>query len=485
MVCRRTNSPVAAVAVCGRYCASLPELARGSSSCRVSSLSQAYYAHSDISHGGIRLSLTARKKGNGTEGKRVLLDANAIPRILTYVPLLYEFREAGYDCYLRVPQYVDGSDLRSLGIDGSFVISCTHDKVESISGVDLYLTAEANSEALPPRGAASVGIVHSLPDDDELRPNHNFLRAIPPIIRRFDYVITPYTLDQASFDLSGAHEYVDGVYPDSLLTGRQPWIAIVPGGYPKVGYLWNRWSVGEARRDCIVFAPTNFVHPASMGFDKALRVLESLARTLTDYTIVFRPYPPNWRNAKYKRAIEEFLSNSSLNARVQLDTTWTGLEYLDRAATVVSDASSAAVTFALASEKPVVLCGSGAATQDEPYVTQNAIGYKAAGESVAVDAVMCCLRGNRAWWRKHIASLRNQVLVNDIFASRYIVSQAERFIRRERLEGWHVINRRSFEVCYPDRSIDRHLEDLREKWDGGHVRKQAAYEEILSSVREK
>ena len=281
----------------------------------------------------------------------IVLYANSVQRVLTYVPLYETFTGKGYRCVLIIPyDKVDKEVVCDLGVNRQSVFSIAGADLPNLRNVKLLFASETLS-ARPPAGVSAVAIYHSLPDGAGLYDSYcRMLHGKPTIVRNFDYVILGVRLKGKDWDAEWHKRFSDKIFPKELIADRRPSLDIVPGGYPKIDYLKSYISRENRPKDCIIYSPTKSVL-INRGevYECGAEIIDRLRKGFPKYTLVVRPYPGDERGYE---AIQELCDGDN----VILDETSTGIEYQARAAVTVTDNSSSAVTFSLASRRPAVFC---------------------------------------------------------------------------------------------------------------------------------
>lgn len=407
----------------------------------------------------------------------VLLDVEDTPRLLTQIALYKEIAGRDYNCWIRLPSHIKDADLEIFDVPHDAVLRCQGHDVSTLRGVDLYISSE-NPFWLPPSDAVSVAIVHSLPDTKGLTPVHaEWLKNRPTLVRRFDYVVLSY--DPADYNVTATTlaPYTNRLYPESMLDGRTESIRFIPGGYPKVGWVHSYLKLNDKQKDCVVVAPTNLLHPASMGMRRVEEVVNALVRICDEYTIVLRPYPNDLKDPKVFDRIRALEDEGE--GRVIVDRSITGLEFQERAALMVTDTSSAAVTFSFASERPVVFIDKRTVGQ----VEEDEIGCRV-GEIERLNEAIAECGTKQEYWRKKIACVRESRLCNALTAGEYLAGKIDVFLGRGSEPDWLNVPRNGIRG-ESDQDYVTHCEWLENRWRQGNRRHKFALREIYDHLFER
>lgn len=396
----------------------------------------------------------------------VILYAQTIPRVLTYVPLYQALLKEGCVCVLVIPQEIDSKDVEMLGVSKQAIYNGSRAEISQLKHVDIFFGPESTNIA-PPPGAVSIAIYHSLPDQEGFSADYRKMFTIKPtIVGRFDYIVIGSRQDPDKWQSDGYLNSSDGVFPRKLLAHRREAIDIVPGGYPKLDHMKEVFSDWEGKQDCIIYCPTNSEVDYSQVLNSGTEVIERLLRCCPDHDIVFRPYPGD------SQALN-IAANFRNKKRFVIDSTLFGLEYQKRAAAVVTDRSSSAITFSLASGRPSIFSnfnGNRADKRDNPkatQITEEQVGLRVKHMDDIENALWDTL-SNSSYWKEKIEQSARLMLYNPGESSEYIASRVETFLERRSDADFLSIERRSWEEV-ANASPRQHLENLRGTWSHRNV----------------
>ena len=144
---------------------------------------------------------------------------------------------------------------------------------------------------------------------------------------------------------------------------------------------------------------------------------------------------------------------------LKLDVTPTGATAQRLAHTVVTDSSSSAITFAMATRRPLVFV-SLQPDQDAVAPSLTPLGFKAASEAALLEAVAFSILDSSAW-RATIQRRVPMELFNAYNASAYLAKHLPTFARRESHPDWLSIERRPW-AASPEMSVNRQVARLSE-----------------------
>lgn len=391
-----------------------------------------------------------------------ILLASSQPRLGTYIALAKAIQAAGHRAVVVHPAYTFPSSDELVGFE-SVEFSCIpFEALRCLHGVDLFFSPELVSDVAPP-GAVTIGVLHSLPDagltQTKLTANAaQFIRVNPPLIRTFDYLVAAVR-QQGSEWTVGNYEFMQGVYPAAFFKGRRTRLDIVPAGYPKLDYARQILAPSSTDR-CIIYSPTAGRSSVSRVRQDGEAVLSALLRAFPDTTIVFRPYPEA-SEIKYARALaERFASNPNL----VLDETPLAITYQKACHVAITDSSSSALTFALATGRPLVFVSLASPTGTSPNTatatpTTNPFGYRASSIPAMLQAVREGI-AHSSRWHQQIMEHADRCLYNPGAAAEYLASSLPRFARRDTHPDWLSIDRRPWRPSGAPGEVQRHLGHL-------------------------
>jgi hypothetical protein len=426
-------------------------------------------------------SLGSLRSRIASKGDRLfcILLANSPPRIGTYVALAKAIHAEGHLAVVVHPDGALPSDEELVGFEAVEFASIPFDAVPRLGGVDLFFSSEVVFDVAPP-GAVTVGIFHSLPDEglSKGRFTANFagnLRRKPTIIRTFDYLVA--AVRQRPADWNRAEYGFQGVYPAPFLQDRRPFLDVVPGGYPKLDYS-RRILASSDGPSCIVYSPTSRGSRLTRVREDGEAVLSALLRAFPEWTLVFRPYPARADIEHGRTLAASFASNP----RFVLDESATGVRYQRDCAVMVTDSSSSAITFALATCRPLVFVNleAGERRWGSPPATpvKNPFGFTAESVAAMVEAVKVGIT-DAPRWERAILEAADKYLYNPGSASEYLAANLPRFANRASHPDWLSIERRPWRGTGDEAEAEDHLRRLRSSWsDGAGSNASATYAEI-------
>ena len=362
-----------------------------------------------------------------------IIYANTRPRIAGYIPLAKAISDHGHLCFLVHPSDSPLSPAEIEGYEQLNIGALPTHQLARLKNVDVFFSPEVVTNVAP-RNSVTVGLHHSL-NDQALGWNFAFaIRNNPLIIRSLDYYVAAEKQKKAHWAVKNYERFVQGIYPPHFLKDRREHLDIVPGGYPKIDYL-ERMFEGEGPADYISYCPTQSNQAFSEVIHHGARIIRTLLATFPHFKIAFRPYP-----SKDIEICRDICREFRENPRFFFDDSVTGIAYQKKTAVMVTDGSSAALTFSLSSGRPSVLVKMSDENERGKRRLMRVFGLSSVGETEMVAAISHCL-DNRLFWHKKIMSERQEYLYNPGLASVYLASMLPVFARRESHPDWLSIPR--------------------------------------------
>lgn len=386
-----------------------------------------------------------------------LLYANSQPRLGSYIALADAIADAGDLAVVVAPPDTALEPEELAGFESVRFTDMTEAEMATLQGVDVFFSPEVVTAGFPP-GSATVGIFHSIPDvglgREQLASNAvAFVKVNPTIIRTFDYLIAAVRQRPEHWSPDN-YQLIGEVYPPEFLSERRPVLDVVPGGYPKLEYS-SRVLRSERPLDTILYSPT--ASHARFGYMKrdGQAIIETLLREFPDMRVVLRPYPNPADLQAGRRLVDGFDGISNM----ELDTSATGIGVQQSGALVVTDRSSSAITFSLATGRPLILTD---LTGDQSATTpaENPFGYTVTTTTALIEAVHGCL-ADPAGWAARIAEEAERNIYNPGTAARYLAGCLTDFARRGSRPDWLSVERTPWIAGGDPASVERHLERLR------------------------
>ena len=360
---------------------------------------------------------------------KVALYANSRPRLATYLPLARAVRKAGHHCDLYCPPSCAATDLEREGyldIPLNFVQAS---EVRNLSGYDLFVSSEKAHDSIPPRTRA-VAILHSLPDRNLLETGYANWLKFHPYISRFDYFFVAVKQNDSQWR---AEQYKNSgpiLKPASELSSN---FIVVPGGYPKLEYLTEALSQ-RGRRDCILYCPTKSDNSVSEVKTVGSEIVRRVHDIYPDFFVVFRPYPTD-----DPAVVEKLCAQISELPRAIIDRSVTGLEFQRRCRAMITDRSSVAISFSLASLQPSIFFSAGKDGAPDA-LSEEIIGFDAVGwDSLRIALDQCVQEGTA--WAERIQSALDQYLYNPLSAASYLAANVPAFAKGETHPDWLIVPR--------------------------------------------
>jgi hypothetical protein len=370
----------------------------------------------------------------------VLLYANSQPRIGTYIALAKAIQDFGHIAVVIIPKAVRLESEELVGFESVVFSVLLEDQINRLRGVNLFFCSEVLYDVAP-AGAVNVCILHSIPDAGlgakKLHSNPaQFIENNPTMIRTFDYVVvavrqSPTDWKKENFSL------VQDLYPPEFLAGRLSTIEIIPGGYPKLDYS-RRILTSPGPLDCIIYSPTACHVSFGRMRIEGETILQTLLQAFPNMKIVLRPYPTPADVAYGQSLADRLVENKNLI----FDCSTTGITYQRRAAVSVTDSSSSAITFALATLRPLVFVNLQERC-DETSPEQVIFGYRARSVNSLVQAVKACLEDSVVWKQK-ITEQAELSIYNPGSAAAYLAKHLSKMAEGRSNPDWLSVERRAW-----------------------------------------
>lgn len=402
-----------------------------------------------------------------------VLLAETKPRMGTYIALADAIQHAGHEAVIVHPEGIKLADDELAGFGSLRFCSLRFSEIKRLKGVDLFFSPEVACDVAPP-GAATIGIIHSIPDSglqrDRLASNAaHFIENYPSIIRTFDYLVVAVCQSDEEWTTEN-YGLVQGVYPAPFLHGRRRYLDIVPGGYPKLDYSRRILASSSPPRN-IVYSPTSQASAVGRVQYDGEAVLSTLLRAFPEMKIIFRPYPSR-TNIEHGR---DLAARFAAFPNFAFDETATGIAYQKDCAVAVTDSSSSALTFSLATGRPLVLVSleddGKAALRETPF------GFRATGLEAMIEGVVRGIR-DAAQWAVTIGKEAGKNIYHPGSAAAYLASHLNRFANRSSHPDWLSVERRPWIGTGSDGEVARHLDYLRAWSQRAGPRAASAHEEI-------
>lgn len=388
---------------------------------------------------------------NKGERISILLYADSLPRVSTYLPIARALRKAGYLCVLVLPQAAyhepDMPDLE--------VSLITAASISRIRDLDLFISAEVVIDAAP-KNTLRMAIFHSLPDTGVVRDYNGTFGSKSWLSGELDYLFIAARQSDAAWNVESYERFVANVFPAEMVKARRKDICIIPGGYPKIDALAQA-AARAGPADRIFFCPTSSGQPNSViktyGADMIAAMLDLLPR----YKLVFRPYPSSDRK-RFQPLADTFADNP----RFIYDTSPTGEEHAVRAVMAVTDGSSAAVTLSLATMRPSIFFRPDRTEDDRDFFPIGIFAHDMDEFRAAVSR----FGSDPSCLAERIERGRNELVYNPGTAIDYLLEIIPDILNDTKRKDWLAIPRQP-RVCTSDEARRKHLDLLWRRTAGG------------------
>lgn len=227
-----------------------------------------------------------------------------------------------------------------------FVSIISPHNLPSLNRINAFILSDMDCWTEFPQSSKVIGFCHAFdPAADTSFP----WQAVKPGL--LDAYCISFPLSDATKNLTG-NLYNHAFSMEHSLRHSQNF-HIIPIGYPRMAVL-SRELAKDVRQDSIVYAPVEMEYAKERGgginrVDRyGLRIIRTLLDNFKDYNVIFRPYRMNLQSDTVTRICEAFLGEP----RFILDDSSDRAATFARSATVVTDFSHIAQTFAYATLRP-------------------------------------------------------------------------------------------------------------------------------------
>lgn len=360
---------------------------------------------------------------------KVALYANSRPRLATYLPLARAIINAGHECDLYCPLSCQATEQEREGYLDVPLNFIQTNEVRKLHGYNLFVSPEKAHDSIPER-TRSIAILHSLPDRDLLKTSYAHWLKPHSYISKFDYFFVAVKQSPSQWR---AENYIrsGGILPSASTLSKD--FTVVPGGYPKLEYL-SRALLHRSTRDCILYCPTKSDNSVSEVAIWGAEIIRRIHEAYPGFSVVFRPYPTD-----EPKVVEEVCAAIRGLPRVIIDRSVTGLDLQRRCVAMVTDRSSVAITFSLASRQPSVFFSVGD-SQGSDLLKEEIIGFNAVGWPALLAALDHCVNESNLWEEK-IRIVLDERLYNPLSAATYLAKNVPVFANGETLDGWLTVPR--------------------------------------------
>jgi hypothetical protein len=408
-----------------------------------------------------------------------VLYANSQPRVGSYIALAKAIQSVGHLAVVVIPDSVHLEVDELAGFESVLFSKMAEAEILELRGVDVFISSEVVHDVAPP-GSVTVCVPHSIPDaglqTQRLAGNAaRFIEINPTVIRTFDYIAVAVRQRPAHWTIEN-YAFLRNFYPAKFLVHRRPFIDIIPAGYPKLDYSRAILSSAEPK-DCILYTPTASHVPLGRLRHDGEVIVRSLVEAFPTMRIVLRPYP-SAEDLQFGRVLAESFTRS---ANVIFDNSATGIAFQRRAALAVTDSSSSAITFSIATGRPLIFASVKPGAGDAPQ--RILFGYSANSVAALIQAARDCQNGSEAWHRT-ISREAEQNLYNPGHAAAYLADRLELIAKRKSHPEWLSIERQPWVPCGREGEAAEHLTMLA-TWRKRAPSKRAdqAYEEIAQHLQ--
>jgi hypothetical protein len=365
-----------------------------------------------------------------------LLYANSPPRVGSYIALAKAIQSVGHLAVVVIPHSVNLEADELVGFESVLFSKMVAADIRNLRGVDVFFSSEVVHDVAPSQ-SVTVCVLHSIPDaglrTHKLVSNaFGFFERNPTMIRTFDYIAVAVRQDSAHWTVAN-YALLQKLYPVKFLVERRPFIDIIPAGYPKLDYSRAILS-SDSRKDCFLYTPTASHVPLGRVHYDGEVIIRSLMKAFPGMKIVFRPYPSP-KDLQFGRALAGSLAHC---ANFIFDDSATGIAFQRRAALAVTDSSSSAITFSIATGRPLIFASMKLETPDTPQ--KMLFGYSANSVTALIQAAKDGLNES-ATWHQTISRQAQQNIYNPYNAATYLAGKLELMAERKGHPDWLSIER--------------------------------------------
>jgi len=410
------------------------------------------------------------------EGKYLV----AIYAPVTHVPNFFivgrEVGLLGHKVVFFVPFRSNISDEDRFLAGGGEIIEINKKDISALKNIDVFITNEIDLQ-FHPKGAKTVGIFHSLPENT---PEY-FKFSLHFIGNDF---ITEYTdyfvvarIDKKRFKEKHIKKFVTNTFPKEMISERTKNFHVIPGGYPKIDYLSERISGVDTEPKSILYAPTNVAlqSPVSRVQQDGGLIISSLLEYFPEYEVIFRPYP----TPKNYDAVSDILESFGDHERFFLDRAQTPTVSQLRSILVISDISSISLSFAMASLRPFISCElSNRLANAGSCGSEHDLGYTVYNAEQLVNAVNDIISRKKYWVRKLAAETKRYVY-NPGCSGAYIAKQIDLIARSGSRDDWLAIPRST--PSWSLDSVEDYIQHINQLKSNGRIKTASSILEFAQS----
>ncbi len=381
----------------------------------------------------------------------VIFYAASIPRINTLVPLYKECKIRGIICKLVLSHAIEPSVLSDVksSIDDQ-IEQLSRDAIAKLEGVSIFFTDESTVISIP-KGAKRVSFWHSLPDKTFYPIFYEMIKAKPNIYLDSDFLFIPNFQHD---DIFKAHLFDShsGIFTKECFRSASDCLTIVPAGYPKLELLREKLPENFNGKKIVTYAPTRVGINGSSSENDAIAIIEALTSSTKIDEVVIRPYPLDY--SFFKDLIERNSNRLDLS-RIIFDFEPSSIEYQIRSSLVITDKSSYAITFALATCRPLIEVKLNADSCDA--VEEIELGYRA----ISVDGLKAAVElglEKMEYWQHRISNFTPFYINNPFTAVNYILDSLVAIESGMKRPDWIT----TFKTCAVSREegIEKALQNL-------------------------
>lgn len=302
---------------------------------------------------------------------------------------------------------------------------------------------------------------HVFPCSPRTTPRVTFSHVIYDFNLTQDYHAERIAYSDTHYLFAASRSSVEGylrLIHDKQLANR---LCVIPGGYPHLDANIACSQRYAGPQDAIVYAPTlalaDYPHvDLASSIEQGPALLQALLEAFPAYQVIFRPHPSDLsllkaqRQDARSRAFLDMLALCEAHPRCLLDQHPTAyMMTYNRAAALVSDTSSTAMTFAFSTGRPAFFLSPQEARLRQLLGGQMAFlsdRERVGGIATTLPDLIDLMAGYLQDIQKHrqlsesITGFRDQVIFHVGHSAQYFCDQVDRILAGEKHADWHYIN---------------------------------------------
>lgn len=206
-----------------------------------------------------------------------------------------------------------------------------------IFGIDIFFSTYLSDGFTP--NSIKIYMHHDIYDTPLV--NENKLEEFYERVIKYNYLFLPTKQSINMFEnlFLKFNQHSKDIYPELIETG-----------YYKLDFLNKKSEIYKIKKKKnIVIAPTNYLIWPELCINNLEEIIDALINK-TDYNIIYRPHPANWKNQEVLDILKKFGSSKKFNYDNSIDY----FEVYINSTCMITDFSGTAYTYSLFTKNPVI-----------------------------------------------------------------------------------------------------------------------------------